>query len=95
MAEPSSIERAVRAVREANGAYAHEDGLWMTEGGLVSDDHFREIVRAVLMAIREPGEGVPLAAVDRIDNIHFSVWTAETAWQAMIDAMLAEDHASA
>ncbi len=51
------LERAAKAAREETSAYA-VDGGWMTEGGVVGDDHWEDIARAVLQAIREPSEAM-------------------------------------
>lgn len=82
------LERAARAAQEADGAYAHESGQWMKEGGLVTDSHWKDIVRAVLEAIREPSEGMEESAGNR-DTIGYDP-PPSAVWQAMIDAALAE-----
>lgn len=65
------LERAAAAVRDETGAYSHQDflskrQLWMTEGGLVGDEYFEGIVRAVLTAIREPDKAMIEAGGEQV-----------------------------
>jgi hypothetical protein len=89
------LERAARAVREEAGAYAHPSGGFMTEGGIVDEQHFRDIVRAVLQAIREPSEGMERAGYGNSKGDPDNAGVIDNpapimAWQAMIDAALEE-----
>lgn len=83
------LERAARAAQEADGAYRHESGQWMKEGGLVGDSHWQDIARAVLSAIREPSEGM----VDRAFDLPPAIEGVDpkAAFTAMIDAALSEN----
>lgn len=91
MAE-SVIERAARAVREADGAYPMDrTGGWMTEGGVVGDGHWVDLARAAIEALREPtGE----MCADVHDALLYAVKgeeldTARLVWERMIEVALA------
>lgn len=81
------LERAARAAQEADGAYAHESGMWMKEGGLVTDSHWKDIARAVLIAIREPSDAMRIAGGE---TKHWDDMDQDDVWGLMIDAALAE-----
>lgn len=98
MAEQSPLERAARALSEANGV----DPDYIDEGA--DEPYWKCLVedaRAVLMAVREPSEAM-LPDPHNTDTALYraarlmedeSVSTAEAAaamWQAMIDAALNE-----
>jgi len=85
------LERAATAVREADGTYPNGDGKWMAEGGIVGDDHWLSIARAVLEAIREPSEVMAKAGTDTLPAFEAPLQAdASDCWQAMIDAALGE-----
>lgn len=88
----SPLERAARAAQEADGAYAHESGMWMKEGGLVTDSHWNDIARAVLTAIREPSEEMLVAGITAPNYLEdqSSRRGCGNIYAAMIDAALAE-----
>lgn len=85
------LERAAQAIRDETGAYGHPAGGFMTEGGLVDEQYFRDIVRAVLTAIREPSEDM-LDAYFNLTNLGGDLISATPAeaFTAMIDAALAD-----
>ncbi len=84
MAEQSPLERAARALCASQG----DD--WEREGheGLLKN--YSTHARAVLMAIREPSEGMVAAAEAREHEQAGGPITHEDCWQAMLDAALGE-----
>lgn len=85
------LERAAEAVRNELGDYAVDD-MWMTEGGLRSASHYRDLARAVLQAIREPSEGMKRAGVLAPNYLEdqSSARGCSNIFTAMIDAALEE-----
>lgn len=92
--ETTPIERAAQAIRDETGAYGHPAGGFMTEGGLVDEQYFRGIARAVLTAIREPSDRPEGWGWEDIPGIAVEYGTCQDGpgkvWRAMIDAALAE-----
>ncbi|HMO74067.1 MAG TPA: hypothetical protein PKD48_01855 [Sphingopyxis sp.] len=85
------LERAARAAIEETGAYAiatveGEPAAWMAEGGVRSEEHFRDIARAVLEAVREPTHGMIIGG----EEVSNKKTACEDIWIAMIDAALKE-----
>lgn len=94
------LERAARALCELEGR--DPDEVVGTEGAEYPFWHVRRgAVRAVLTAIREPSEGMMKPGTlfshfyhdaDGLeDNAYFESGEAKRCWQAMIDALLAEE----
>lgn len=84
------LERAAIAAQKADGAYRHENGQWMKEGGLVGDDHWLDIARAVIEAIREPTDEM---CGDVHDTLLYAVkgeelGTAAIVWERMVETAL-------
>lgn len=69
-----TLERAARAAAKANEDEQHWEGYF-------------EIVRAVLMAVREPDEAMSIAGYSELsdDPIHADF---DCAWRAGVDAIL-------
>lgn len=103
------LERAARAVIEETGAYAiarveGEPAAWLAEGGVRSEEHFRDIARAVLEAIREPSEEMEMSIARAIQDtlpldsgtdppdasVMVGYGVVKAAVAAMIDAALKE-----
>lgn len=79
------IERAAKALAKAQSGVDVYDAL--DEG---MQDTLRENVRAVVEAMREPSERMAKAGAADMPGNTTPPHVAETAWQAMIDAALAE-----
>lgn len=86
----SPLNRAARAAQEADGAYRHESGMWMKEGGLVGDSHWQDIARAILEAIREPSSHMTHAAQSESHVAGEAEVDCHGIWASMIDAALSE-----
>lgn len=84
----TSLERAVRAVRDMEWDELGEPPN--------THDCAREIVRTVLLAIREPSEAMVQAATSfetfegKMQHNEHEAGVARETWQAMIDAALEE-----
>lgn len=88
------IERAARAfIEECNrqnqegpeGVYAYHYGD-LTDVTIDGKVDMLALMRAVLLALREPSEGMVIAGMDELDDAH----RVRAIWQAQIDAALEE-----
>lgn len=89
------LKRAAEAVSQKLGAMtmAQVEGqpaAWLTESGVVSDEHFREIARDVLRSIREPSPEMMRAGHIAVPGLQIEPHQTLAVYQAMIDAALRE-----
>lgn len=92
----SPLEQAARAAASAEKRYVSQDGDSWDVVPMMEKARYQAIVRAVILAIREPSEGMELA----LDNLQprDGWWPDEPGernspkqvWQAMLDALLSE-----
>lgn len=84
------IDRLAAAARGATEAYAAGDGLWMLEGGVRSDEFFRDIARAVLTAAKYE-DGTDESRLIAVSNqFRVEAVSLSEAWDGLIDTILAE-----
>jgi hypothetical protein len=95
-----------RAALVASGAVGHEPGLVddpelirQLGPGELSGDDWRKVVRAVLQAVREPGDDIEKAGGQEyamtFQRPMMAEVNARAIWQAMIDAAIAEHQVEA